>query len=218
MTEVFFRLGRFLAQLPMSYIEYVTSEDYGKDTLTELARTNQFTLKDLEQNRSGRISDGQWVRLLSRAMAPVKYSGIALLGWLLACFVVKTLVPDVLAPILSLIGLKSIGLLLGGVTLVTLGAFLLSLLRSAGKMGMLLLDLTKGAAACAEGRVFKCQDEEEGLGMARFHGEKQAKHFYILKDEYFPVDEAAYSVLPEGRQFKLYVAPRSRLMLSIEPK
>ena len=56
----------------MSYSEYVTSDDHFEDPLEKLARANRFTLADLEQNRNGKISDTQWMRLLLRPLKPVR--------------------------------------------------------------------------------------------------------------------------------------------------
>ena len=75
----------------MSYIEYVTADHRVENPLPELARTNRFTMADLEQNRNGKISDTQWTRLLLRALQPVRYTGGALLGWLLACWLIQAI-------------------------------------------------------------------------------------------------------------------------------
>jgi hypothetical protein len=50
----------------MSYLEYVTADHHFEDPLPDLARANHFTMADLEQNRAGKISDAQWMRLLLR--------------------------------------------------------------------------------------------------------------------------------------------------------
>ncbi|WP_321477620.1 hypothetical protein [uncultured Paludibaculum sp.] len=202
----------------MSYIEYVTSETRGKDALPELARANQFTMADLAQNRAGKISDGQWMRLLFRALQPVRYTGGALLGWLLCCFIVKTLVPDIILTIVSYIGAKGIGIVFGGATLACVGAFLVSVLRSARTMALLIFDLRSGTVAVLEGRVSHSREDEEGLGMARFRGENHTKRCYVVKNEYFEVDEEAFKALPDGLVARLYHTPRSKLLLSIEPK
>jgi hypothetical protein len=202
----------------MSYIEYVTTAHDVENPLPELARTNHFTMADLEQNRQGKISDAQWMRLLLRALQPVRYTGGALLGWLLCCWVVKTVVPAFILMILAWLGMKGAGILFGAVTLACAGAFLVSVLKSARTTALLLVDLKLGKAACIEGRVLPSREDERGLGMARLHGEKHTHHWYVAKNEYFEVDEAAHAALPEGMQFSLYHTPKSKLLLSIEPK
>jgi hypothetical protein len=202
----------------MSYIEYITADENYEDPLPDLARANRFTMADLELNRSGKISDTQWMRLLLRALQPVRYTGGALLGWLLCCFVVKTLVPRIVLWIMAMLGVKGVGILFGAVTLACVGAFILSVFKSARTMALLLVDLNAGKAAAIEGRVSPSREDEKGLGMARIYGEKHTHHWYVVKNEYFEVDQEAHAALREGRQFRLYYTPKSKLLLSLEPK
>ncbi len=200
----------------MSYSDYVTSDDHYEDPLPEMARANRFTMADLEQNRNGKISDAQWVRLLLRALQPVRYTGGALLGWLLCCFVVKTFVPRI---VLLILALKGIGVFfVGGITLACAGAFLLSVLKSARTVALLIADLSAGKAASIEGRVSPSREDEGGLGMARLYGETNTNYWYVVKNEYFDVDQGAHAALPDGMQVRLYYTPKSKLLLSIEPK
>ena len=200
----------------MSYIEYVTA-DHLEDPLPGLARANCFTMADLEQNRNGKISDAQWMRLLLRALQPIRYTGGALLGWLLVCFVVKTLIPHIVLFFLSMFG-RNFFFIFGGVTLACVGALLLSVLKSASTMALLLVDLKAGQAACIEGRVSPSREDEQGLGLETFYGEKHTKCWYVVKNEYFEVDQSAHDALPSGLNFRLYHTPKSKLLLSIEPQ
>jgi len=202
----------------MAYLEYITADENYEDPLPDLARANHFTMADLELNRGGKISDTQWMRLLLRAVQPVRYTGGALLGWLICCFVVKTLVPRIVLWIMAMLGVKGVGILFGAITLACVGAFLLSVFKSARTTALLIADLNAGKAGCIEGRVSPSREEEKGLGMARIYGEKHTQHWYVVKDEYFEVDQQAHSVLPEGKQFRLYYTPKSKLLLSLEPK
>jgi hypothetical protein len=202
----------------MSYIEYVTAGHEAEDPLPDLARTNRFTMADLEENRNGKISDTQWFRLLLRAVQPVRYSGGALLGWLLCCFVVKTFVPSIVLWVIAMLGAKGIGVLFGAVTLACAGAFALDAIKSAHTMALLIVDLKIGKAECLEGRVSPSREDEGGLGMAKIYGEKHTNYWYVAKNEYFAVDQEAHAALPFGGQFRLYHTPKSKLLLSIEPK
>ncbi len=173
-------------------------------------------MADLEQNRNGKISDAQRLRLLLRALQPVRYTGGALLGWLLFCYAVRTFVPGF---VLWFMAMQGIGVfLLGGGTLVCVGAFLLSVLKSAGTLTLLIADLNAGKAASIEGRVSPSRAVEEGLGLARFYGEKNTNYWYVVKNEYFEVEQEAYAALPSGIQLRLYHTPKSKLLLSMEPK
>ncbi len=202
----------------MSYIEYITADQEHENPLDELARSNGFTIADLEANRNGKISDSQWFGLLVRAVRPVRYSGGALLGWLLCCFVVKTIVPSFVLWIISILGAKSIGILFGAVTLACVGAFIMARFKSSHTMALLIADLKTGKAACIEGRVTPSKEDEGGLGMARMYGEKHTNYRYVAKNEYFEVDQQAHAALPAGGLFRLYYTPLSKLLLSIEPK
>jgi len=200
----------------MSYIEYVTADHHFEDPLPDLARANRFTMADLEMNRNGKISDTQWMRLLLRALQPVRYTGGALLGWLLCCFCVKTLVPRI---VLWIMAMKGFGVyFVGGITFACAGAFLIAVLKTARTMALLIVDLRAGKAASIEGRVSPSREDEGGLGMARLYGEKHTNHWYVVKNEYFEVDREAHAALPHGMQFRLYYTPKSKLLLSIEPK
>jgi len=200
----------------MSYSEYVTSDDHFEDPLEKLARANRFTVADLEQNRNGKISDTQWMRLLLRPLKPVRYTGGALLGWLLCCFVVQTFVPRI---VLWIMALKGVGVVfVGGVTLACAGAFLLSVVKSARTMALLIADLSAGKAACIEGRASPSREDEGGLGLARLYGETNTNYWYVVKNEYFDVNQGAHAALPDGLQVRLYYTPKSKLLLSIEPK
>ena len=186
------------------------------DPLPELARANCFTMADLEQNRKGKISDAQRTRLMLQPLLPVRYTGGALLGWLLCVLVVRAVVPRI---ILWFLAMKGIGIaLVGGVTLACVGVFLVSVLKAAGAMARLMADLKAGKAACIEGRVSVSREDEGGLGLARLYGETNTNYWYVVNNEYFEVEAEAHAALPHRVQFRLYYTPKSKLLLSLEPK
>jgi hypothetical protein len=198
----------------MSYIGYA-DHDF-EDPLPKLARANQFTMADLEQNRKGKISEAQWMHLLLRALQPVGYTGGALVGWVFVCLIVRAVVPPF---VLRLLAMRGIGVaLVGGITLACVGAFLMAVIKCAGKMTLLIADLSAGKAACIEGRVSPSREDEGGLGLARLYGETNTNYWYVVKDEYFGVTQAAHGALPDREQFRLYYAPKSKLLLSLEPR
>jgi hypothetical protein len=198
----------------MPYFEY--ADHRPEDTLPNLARANRFTMADIEQNRNGKISDAQWTRLVLHVLQPVRYTGGALAGWLLFCSVVRAVVPRI---ILWFLAMKGIGIaLVGGITLACAGAFLVSVLKAGRTMSLLMADLNAGKAACIEGRVAPSREDEKGLGLGRLYGETNTKYFYVVKNQYFEVDHAAHGALPDRIHFRLYYTPKSKLLLSIEPK
>src|SRR5690349_3322798 len=113
----------------MSYLEYVTVEQESYEPLEALARANDFNLDDLDANRRGKITLEQRRKLVGKALQPLRYTGGALAGWLLCCFVVKTLVPSIVLMIAGMLGAKGIGILFGVVTASAAGAFILSVIR-----------------------------------------------------------------------------------------
>ena len=200
----------------MSYIGYANAGTDFEDPFPALQRANRFTLADLEQNRNGKISEAQRTRLWLRPLKPIRYTGAALLGWLFVCVVVRALVPSF---VLWFLAVKGVGIaLVGGVTLACVGAFLVSVLKGASTMTLLVADLNAGKAACTEGRVSVSREDEGGLGLARLYGETNTNYWYVVNNEYFEVEAEAHAALPHRVQFRLYYTPKSKLLLSLEPK
>jgi hypothetical protein len=201
----------------MSYIEYVVGDCEAQDPLPELARTNDFTMADLEDNRKGKISNKQMTKLFGRALRPIRYPAMALLGWLICCFIVKTLVPGIVLTVAAVLGFKTIGLLFGAVTLACLGALFVAMLRSFRYVALLVQDLSAGKAVSVDGRASVSREESRGLGLDQFHGEQRMQCWYVVQERYFEVSEEAGAALPHGTRFRIYFAPKSQLLLSIEP-
>ncbi|MDX2151997.1 MAG: hypothetical protein SFV54_14760 [Bryobacteraceae bacterium] len=201
----------------MSYIEYVTGGREADEVLTDLAEANNFTLADLEENRAGRISGPQRQRLYARALAPLRYTGGALLGWLIACGIVKVLVPDIVLTVLALLGAKTFLVVFWGITLPCVLAFLASAVKSVRLVTLLQGDLRDGKAAHIEGRITTSREDVDGLGLEKFHQQKNTQRAYVFQDWRFDVDEDAMKALRPGLRYRLYYAPQSTLLLSIEP-
>jgi hypothetical protein len=199
----------------MSYIEYVTNDAQANDPLPELARATGFTMPDLEDNRKGRISNSQMVRLFGRALQPVRYTGSAMIGWLAFVYAIRNWVPGIVLWIARMCGVP-VGSVLSIVTLGCAGALALSILQSAHCVGLLIADLAKGQATFKDGRVVVSREEKNGLGLDRLFGEKRMRCSFVMAGEHFEVDQEACAAAPEGR-CRLYHTPKSKLMLSIEP-
>ena len=204
----------------MSYIEYVTADQGAEDPMPDLARTNGFTDDDLAQNRAGKISDKQMGRLFSRAFQPLRYPLTALVGWLFACWVVKTVVPGIILMIVAILGGKLMTAVFGVITLGCVAAAFIGLLQSGRLTVLLIQDLSAGTASFMEGRLSVSREEDDGLGLDKFHDRKRRRSHFVMNNEYFEVDEeaaaSARNLSLTGR-FRLYFAPRSKLMLSLEP-
>ncbi len=69
-----------------------------------------------------------------------------------------------------------------------------------------------------EGRVWAARRGEDSYGMDKLHGEKLESYHYVLNNEYFEVRNLnAYEALAPKELYRLYYAPNSKLLLSIEP-
>jgi hypothetical protein len=204
----------------MSYIEYVTVDHESEDPMPELARTNGFTDADLAENRAGRISERQRGKLFGRALKPVKYPLTALISWLVACIIVKTVVPGFVLAIIAMVGGKATTAIFGAITFGCVAAVFIAGLQASRLAALLMQDLKDGKSNFMDGRLRISHEEDDGLGLDKFHDRKHRRSHYVMNEEYFEVEEEAFEALrnqkPMGR-FRLYFAPRSKLLLSLEP-
>jgi hypothetical protein len=205
----------------MSYVQYGVQGPQAASQ-DDIARANRFTMQDLAENRTGRISTSQMFRLFGRALEPVRYTAPVFGGWLLAWYLV-TFVPGLrlVARLVWLFGGAAIGpLAFLGITVVCGGMLLLSILKSAGSIGLLLVDLSQGKTAHIEGRLSPSREGATDWSLAKLWGSKaeRMKYSYVIGGEYFTVDETAHGVdLDPKGTYRLYYAPRSKLLLSVEP-
>ncbi|HEV2687839.1 MAG TPA: hypothetical protein VGV35_04770 [Bryobacteraceae bacterium] len=200
----------------MSYIEYVTSEPEAENLLPDLAKANRFTMEELALNRAGKIADGQMLKLAAKAVRPIKTSSSVLLGWLIFLFVIYTFIPGLVIRLAGMWLGKSLGALFAAITLGCVISVLAGLWRSGRMTFGLFGDLSKGVAAMIEGRVAVSRDRADIQGMSRLYGEKDEVYHYVLNNQYFEVDQLAFEALASRQNYRLYFAPRSGLLLSIE--
>ncbi len=200
----------------MSFIEYVREDPSTNDPINDLARLNHFTIPDLEQNRLGKIANGQIPTLFGSALGPIRHAGGAFIGWLLFCLAIKYWVPGIIMKIANMFGMPQ-GAIFGITTLTSALAFLAAVFKSIRSILLLLLDLASGRAAYIDGRVTVSREEVNALGLARLHGEKHTKCWYVIRGEHFEAREEACAEenAPSGK-VRLYYAPRSRIMLSLD--
>ncbi|HEX5102779.1 MAG TPA: hypothetical protein VFV87_03160, partial [Pirellulaceae bacterium] len=156
----------------MSYLEYVTVDHESDDPMPELARTNGFSESDLALNRAGKISDPQRSKLFGRALRPVKYPLTALISWLLACIIVKTVVPGIVLMIIAMVGGKAATAIFGAITLGCVAATAVAAMQSSRLTALLIQDLKEGKASHMDGRLNISHEEDDGLGLDKFHDRK----------------------------------------------
>jgi hypothetical protein len=107
------------------------------------------------------------------------------------------------------------------VALLTLGGALMALpgglFKSVGTVFNLAFDLAAGRGLCIEGRTSTSWASEGGRGLKALR--RGELYWYIIQDQYLPVTLEGYQAMRaySGSLSKVYVAPRSKLLLSLEP-
>jgi hypothetical protein len=187
--------------------------------LRGLFTENGFTEGELAENQLHRIARSQLAHLWGVALDPLRASLIALLGWLLFLFVIKTFCPAVLFTVIEVAMGKSLYVLFAIITFGVVVAFISNLFGSFGPVTNLVVDILKGEASCVEGRVSASSITEKAKGLGALHDENDDHFCYAIGNEYLRVSEQAFQILRpySGSVFRVYVTPRSRLLLSIEP-
>jgi hypothetical protein len=173
----------------------VMAEEVGKNDiryvqtlLQALASANSFSLEDLKVNQEGLLSKRQENRLL---LTIVLY----LLGCLGSAVLFVIFTPQIQRSV------SSTGLLL---LIVVVGVLLLRFSWSAAKM---IADLWHGHA-----------DSVEGLVTREGHRAKYSISYYYVCDPHrFQVPASGYHALVEGKPYRIFYAPRSKRLVSIEP-
>ena len=202
------------------------------DLQRDLAAANQFSDEELAINREGRIAGTQVSRLLRQALHPFASASGVLLGSLM--FVVVTyqclrfshsLVPTSLLAsvprsLLAFMAVRVSSLAFLMAALITVGALMTlpgGFFKSLGTLLGLVFDLAAGRAHCIEGRTstsWASEGEQSVKGLLH-----RDRYWYIVHDEYLPVTIEGYQALRpySGSECRLYMTPRSKLLLSLEP-
>jgi len=202
----------------MSYHSYLGELPDPAELLNILAKANRFTLDELAQNRAGRIADSQMAKLTGKALQPLWSALMTFAGWLLFLLVIWEFVPGIILRVTSMLMGKSITAFFFLITLGCVVSLIFGFFRSGAKTIGLVSDLAQGKASCMEGRVWAARRGEDAHGMERLHKEKPESYHYVLNDEYFEVrDLNAWEALAPKELYRLYYAPHSKLLLSIEP-
>ena len=193
--------------------------DEDADFLRNLPQSNGFTKHELAENRLRRIAHSQRGRLWGLALAPLRASLTALLGWLLFLFVLKTFCPPVVFAFVEVALGKSLYVLFAIITVGVVVSFLMNLFGSLGTVLSLVSDILQGEAVCLEGRVSTSSFTEKAKGLGQLHDEEVDHFAYAIGNDYLRVSEEAFLVLRpySGSTFQVYATPRSKLLLSLEP-
>jgi hypothetical protein len=104
-----------------------------------------------------------------------------------------------------------------GITLYGGGALLVMFLGvvMASRIPMgLYLDLLEGAVVAKSGRV-EATEHERGRKRS---GDSIDEFYFRMRDESFKVNRAAFDAIDNNANYQVYVLPRSRELLALEPK
>jgi hypothetical protein len=212
--------------------------NYRRETVVDLQRAlavgNRFTDEELAVNRENRIAKTQVPLLLGRALRPLAKASWVLLGSLLLLVVMyvflmfsnalvpRSLLDSVPRSFLALEAMKLSGYgVFTAVILVALAVVALpgALFNSICTLFSLALDFAAGRALCIEGRTTTSWTNEDGSVMEVLNGERAEHYEYVVQNQYISVTQEGYQALREwsGSACKVYVTPRSKLLLSLEP-
>lgn len=193
--------------------EYQRGPETAGELLTVVAQANGFTLEELAANRQNVIADSQATRLLSMALQPMKTKVMAMLAWLVFLFILANLIPKVLEANPATILIFAV--ITGSVVIAVVSGFF----KSMWLFVNVCLDLVGGKAECLEGRVSTSRDVEKAVGMDEFRGDISETFSYAIGTDYLPVDYDAYLAMRpySGTSCKVYLTPRARFLLSLEP-
>lgn len=191
----------------------------------ELAKALNFSPASLEANRKGKLAGDQFTALLGKCATPA----IMTVLFAAAPFVIWGVLTGEKQQVSFSAGLQiflgqimNLGELADdqgklavvmrmGSLVVSLGlAFLFASRVSIG----LYFDLLGRAVETKEGRITAREDQT-----LRPNGRDPIEKYYFdLKTDRFPVNLAAYRAIENGSVYLLYVLPRSRQLVAIEPK
>jgi len=205
----------------------------GRNSLFKgLQRTFGFSDFDLRDNHRGRLSANQKIRLLDR-LGPILGAGVLsvfvwLILWLIYASVIRKLpVSDalwevgvrIIQPQVIWTGRHEMYGQFNKAPLIYSGAAISVILLVLGGIcalpWKLIRDLIDGVVYMTCGRVHTAQGENTKRGQL----DGIVRYYYRLRDnEMFEVSRQAYDVIDDGGLYAIYYLPRSRVVVSVEPR
>lgn len=190
--------------------------DLGQDAAAAqkaLAEGIGFNDADLALNKTGKLSAPQISRLARQVLVPFGGLVITAVGLVSGGIALLTAEPATRTKLLMGLG-KYMMIGIGAAFFGLLG-FIVKLMLSSSRVFQFIRDMTDGKVACITGRMHasKAEGMEEGLKKSK------AAFNCVVKGEYYEIEEEAYEALFErsGSNFTVYVTPRSRYLVAIEP-
>ena len=196
-----------------------------EQVLEDLAKALHLSTPALEQNRRGRLAADQWQVLFFRFLNPV----VTAAGCILAPFCIWALMASANSSVSfggSLSDVFSMAFKPGrvfenhgmvtslAIIALTLGCIGVGLYQARNISLALYFDLIERSVVIKEGRV-EAREEE----IFRSGGRDPLEHYFLdLKTEKFSVPREAVLAIDSGAAYNVYVLPRSRTLVAIEPK
>ncbi len=202
------------------YVEYgYQAENQDEVALNDLMRTNSFSEADLKENRAGRISSPQLMRLCLKAVVPFLAMGVPLLGLVVMIVMFAQIAPFLTAKLSFLLKFGQYVTAFLGAIVFGLIALLINFILHSERLLLLVLDMAAGKAGSEAGRLNTSKAEEIEDGINTVLRNKTTTLNYVVKGQNYQVSEAAYDAMVDssGSIFRVYFTPKSRYLLSIEP-
>ncbi len=202
------------------YVDYAYQcENQDEEILLDLMRTNRFNQADLAENRLGKMSTNQMIRLTIKAVVPIILLGLPLAGLIVMCVFAAEIFPYVMTKVRLMLAMGKYLVAFGGAIVFGLIALVINFILHSERFVMFLSDLAAGQAGSDNGRLHTSMGEEIQDGIDQILRRKTVVHSYVLKGQSYRVSEAGYDALRDhsGSMFRIYFTPKSRFILSIEP-
>ncbi len=202
------------------YLEYTyDTSNPDEELLVTLMKTNHFTESDLQQNRAGRMSSAQMVRMTAKAIGPLLALALPLAGLVALVLTSATVYPYLMTKVRLLLAMSKY--VVGFASAIFFGfiALVINFLMHSERVILFVIDLAQGQAATEVGRLTTSKAEEVQDGIDQVLNRKTTTLNYVLKGNYYQVSEEAYDAMLDhsGSLVRIYFTPRSRLLLAAEP-
>lgn len=202
------------------YVDYGYTElrDDRAEFAKQLAQAMKFTEADLKENRLGRISTPQMMKVAVLGFTPFAGLFVSLLGILAVLIAILAGSEFVISTIRLLLALSKYLIMGAGVVLFGFIAFLVKMVLTSGRLIRLIADLAEGKVVAVIGRVTPSRSESVEEGIDKVLNRKTRTFNFVVKGEYFDVPESAHALMleREGSSFAVYVTPRSRYLVGLE--
>ncbi len=177
-----------LPQFPVSSFE-AHREPSIEEFSSDLARANQFKPSDIQANRNGFVSTGQFFRLLWQATKPLRQATWSVLVWIALLGLVASIFKS---RFMRMAIFHNYAFEVLGVSISLAVAFVVGFLNTTSKSWLLLKDLLAGEVTSVEGRLDASWQEEVGEGFKRIRREMVPSYQYLIRQKSFEVQPNGY--------------------------